>query len=78
MDERRIQENVIKVLQIILQEEIPNGPGFTRRDSEAWDSLKHIEIMFALEDEFAVEFTEIELAELDSVAKIVVAVQAKQ
>ena len=78
MDEQTIQQSVIKVLQIILQKDIPNGANFTRKDSEVWDSLKHIEVMFALEDEFAVEFSAGELAELDSVAQIVAAIQAKQ
>ncbi|GJH09279.1 acyl carrier protein [Caballeronia novacaledonica] len=49
----------------------------TREHSPEWDSLKHMEIMFALEDEFGTEFSEEELADLDSASKIVSAIEAK-
>jgi len=43
-----------------------------RRDETArWDSLKHVEIVFALEDEYAVHFDESEFAAMDSTSAIV-------
>ena len=78
MGETDLRRRVAKVLEIILRQEISTDSDFTRKDSDAWDSLKHIEVMFALEDEFGIEFSEAELSELDSISTIVSAVAAKQ
>ena len=42
----------------------------SRANTENWDSLKNIEIVFSLEDAFGVSFTEKQLTQLDSVANI--------
>ena len=42
-----------------------------------WDSLKHMEIIFAIEDEFSLEFSEEELATLTSVDHIVTAINSR-
>jgi acyl carrier protein len=41
-----------------------------RESIDWWDSLKHMEIVFALEDRYDVRFDEAEFAELDSPAAI--------
>jgi len=41
-----------------------------RTSVDQWDSLKHMEIVFALEDRYDVRFDESEFAELDSPAAI--------
>lgn len=41
-----------------------------RASVDQWDSLKHMEIVFALEDRYGVRFDESEFAELDSPAAI--------
>jgi len=45
-----------------------------RADIEQWDSLKHMEIILALEDRFGVMFHEDEFPALDSTAAIAAAV----
>jgi acyl carrier protein len=49
------------------------GPGDpVRRDEQPdWDSLKHIELVFALEDALGVRFETDEIGELADVASIV-------
>lgn len=42
-----------------------------RSASEEWDSLKHIEIVFQVEEEFDVRFGESDIAELRNVESIV-------
>jgi acyl carrier protein len=42
----------------------------SRESIDRWDSLKHMEIVFALEDRYDVRFDEAEFAELDSPAAI--------
>ncbi|HEX5647362.1 MAG TPA: acyl carrier protein [Nitrospira sp.] len=76
MDRQRVEHTVRSVLTVVLKEPL-NGADVTRQNTASWDSLKHIEIMFALEDELETQFLEEELAALDSVKKIVDAVLSK-
>ena len=71
MDRASIEKRVLALLSAVLKQELENKSLLTREHLASWDSLKHISIMFALEDEFLVIFTEKELAELDSFEKIV-------
>ncbi len=77
MDRTRVERTVLAVLATILKHPLDSSTGVTRQNTASWDSLKHIEIMFALEDELGAEFSEEELVTLDSVTKIVDAILAK-
>jgi acyl carrier protein len=46
------------------------------RSTPGWDSLNHMNLLLALEDEFDIEFTHEEIATLDSVASLVQAIGA--
>lgn len=46
-----------------------------RADLDAWDSLKHMEIVFALEDRYGVCFDESEFPALDTSAAITAALR---
>jgi acyl carrier protein len=76
MDRQQVEHTVRTVLTVVLKEPL-NSTEVTRQNTASWDSLKHIEIMFALEDELKTQFSEEELAALDSVKKIVDAVLSK-
>ncbi|WP_323028822.1 acyl carrier protein [Castellaniella defragrans] len=69
MDRQQVESTVLKIIGTVLKE--PVSSDASRAGFARWDSLKHIEIMFALEDEFGVVFSEEELSDLDSVAVIV-------
>ncbi|MDZ4855163.1 MAG: acyl carrier protein [Nitrospirota bacterium] len=77
MDRTHVEQAVLSVLTAILKHPFDGHTDVTRQNTASWDSLKHIEIMFALEDELDTEFSEDELVTLDSVAKIVDAVLVK-
>ena len=47
-------------------------------DSNLWDSLKMVEIVFALEDEFGIMFEQEEIAEMKTPESIVECVEKKQ
>ncbi|HZR01623.1 MAG TPA: acyl carrier protein [Burkholderiales bacterium] len=63
--EQRIQELIVRVLRI-------DAPvvALVRSEIPEWDSLKHMELVFALEDEFGVRFDEAEFAALVSPGEI--------
>ncbi len=52
-----------KVLQIPVQEITTDD---SRKNLAAWDSLAHMNLMLALEDEFGIEFSDQEIADCDS------------
>ena len=69
MDHFDIQASVLSVLEAVLK--CPVGPDSSRANTPVWDSLKHIEIVFAVEEELGIEFSEEDMAKLNSVARIV-------
>lgn len=69
MNHQHIESAVLKIIGTVLKE--PVDLDASRATLSKWDSLKHVEIMFALEDEFDVVFSEEELASLDNVRIIV-------
>jgi acyl carrier protein len=69
MDRQHIEAVIMAVLAAVLKCEV--NPDISRENTPQWDSLKHIEVIFAVEDELGLQFSEEELASLDSVAKIV-------
>jgi acyl carrier protein len=61
----QVRGEVVRVVALVLGR--PADVGAINRGSEpTWDSLKHVELLFALEDELQVRFDENELAALTS------------
>jgi acyl carrier protein len=63
----RMQQVIREVLdddQLVLTDAL------TARDVEGWDSLGHINIMFALESEFGVQFDDDQLSRLHDVGQL--------
>ena len=53
------------------------NPGTTAEDIEAWDSLKHVSLLFKVEKAFGVKFTSSEVARLKSVGDLLELIEAK-
>jgi acyl carrier protein len=66
-----IDATVRGVMSRVLGFEIGAGSDVSRTTHPVWDSLKHVELLFAIEDALGVRFDAAELPILDSVAKIV-------
>lgn len=66
-----IDPRVRAILALALKVEVPPATPFSREEQPVWDSLKHVEIIFMLEDEFGVQFSEEDFAALNSVEAIV-------
>lgn len=75
MEVMAIQARVEELLGLILGRTITNGTLVQRASEPVWDSIKHIELFFALEDAFGVRFGEDELAGLNSIDAIVASVE---
>jgi acyl carrier protein len=76
MDDRRDAEMALETivretLGVVLGRGIAPGDPVRRDDQPDWDSLKHIELVFALEDALGVRFDADEIGELTDVGSIV-------
>jgi acyl carrier protein len=72
-----IGPEVRRLAGMILRRPIGETENPSRRTEAAWDSLKHIEIAFLLEDRFGVRLTERDIANLDDVEQMVRLVEAR-
>ena len=75
MEVMAIQVRVEELLGLVLGRTIIKGKPVQRASEPGWDSIKHIELIFALEDAFGMLFGEEELAGLDSSYAIIAAVE---
>lgn len=72
-----IDTRVRDILRLALKTDVAKEGSYSRDDDPNWDSLKHVEIIFMLEDEFGVQFAEDGFARMSSVAEIVALLEAK-
>lgn len=69
MNRQEIEKVVLASLGSVMKCEVDHDS--SRENTMAWDSLKHIEVIFLVEEELEVQFSEDELEELNSVSAIV-------
>jgi len=73
-----VEARLLDVLATIL--DVPRrslGQEASRATLDVWDSLKHMHVILALEDDFKVEFSDTEISELDSASDLITAIVAK-
>lgn len=52
-------------------------PQLTANDVENWDSLSHVRLMVAIEEDFRIHFSSSEIASFKTVADLVTSIEAK-
>ncbi|MCA9536208.1 MAG: acyl carrier protein [Myxococcales bacterium] len=70
----RVQQVIADLFGVAASDVLPSSSQDT---IEKWDSLQHLNLVLALEDEFAVQFTPEEMAELLSAELIVMLLEEK-
>ncbi|MGY1805635.1 acyl carrier protein [Blastococcus sp. SYSU D00922] len=75
MTRDEVETRVHDVLALVLKLPAPSREPLNRADVPEWDSLSHVEIIYAVEEDTGVMFAEHELASLDSSTAIVAAVE---
>lgn len=75
---RNTSEVIREIMQVVLKLEAVPPPDreLLRRDEPRWDSLGHVNLIFSIESELQIQFDAEELAELDSLSKLVRAAEA--
>ncbi len=72
--ENRTRTVMTKVLQTPAQEIAAEA---SRKNLAAWDSLAHMNLMLALEEEFGVEFSDQEIADCDNLPLLLDTLRSK-
>jgi acyl carrier protein len=72
----QLRDRITKAINVALGKNFASDAEVVRKNEPAWDSLKHVELIFMLEDEFGVEFDEDTMAKLDSTTAILAALEA--
>jgi len=75
MTRDEVEARVHEVLSLVLRVPALPGEPLLRAAVPEWDSLAHVEIIYAVEESTGVAFTEQEMAELDGSTAIIDAVE---
>ena len=59
------------------REDLAVTPEFSRKDNELWDSMTHLNIVFAIESKFKIKLGVVDIEEIQSVADIMRIVKQK-
>lgn len=73
-----LTESVRRILETALGTSTDSAEDPRREDYERWDSLMQLELVFMLEERFAVRFTDDEILALSSLSGIASVLRAKQ
>lgn len=77
MSRAEIQATVADLLSITIGRPVAANEPITRDRETTWDSLKHVQLVLMLEEQFGIQFSEEEMAALSSSDEILRAVEAK-
>ena len=69
MSRGEIEQGLIEICSAVLEH--PVTADLARGDDAGWDSLRHMQIIFGVEEKFGLQFAEDEIFRLDSVARLV-------
>ncbi len=67
-DPETLESEVARIVSRILRVDV--GADASRLNVPGWDSLRHVEILFAIEEAYGVTLDEAEMAALDSVKRL--------
>jgi acyl carrier protein len=62
-----IEQELVEICSAVLEH--PVTASVARGNDAGWDSLRHMQIVFAVEEKFDLQFSEDEIFRLDSIAK---------
>ena len=72
------EEKVLNVISVVFNKPVDTLNGDSSPDTiEEWDSIMHINLVLAIEEEFGVKFTDEEILEMMNASLIVMALKEK-
>lgn len=71
-----MKEKVYQIISQLMETPVASiNENSSAEDIVKWDSLKHMDLMMTLEEEFEIQFTDEEIVELSDVKSILAAIQ---
>lgn len=77
MSRNEIFEKIKSIFDDFFDGEITVDMDTTMENTELWESVSHIQLIFEIEEEFAIQFEAEEIVELNSIKKIINAIERK-
>jgi len=71
-----IEPALVEICSAVLEHSV--DATLARSSDPAWDSLRHMQIIFGVEEKFDLQFTEEEIFRLDSIPKIAAFLEERQ
>lgn len=71
MEQGEIDQIVREVFSCVLQRKIKKEEIIDRKNEPLWDSLKHVELIFMIEERFGIRFSESQMTELSGLEGII-------
>ncbi|WP_040491406.1 acyl carrier protein [Ilumatobacter nonamiensis] len=65
-----IRDELQAIFRDVIDDEVVITDELTANDVERWDSLAHINLIYAIEDQFGIEFTQAEMADMANVGEL--------
>lgn len=66
-----VEHRLLKIMSLLFEREIKSGDDLSMDTEELWDSLKHIEIIITVEEEFEISFNPDDIPKLTSFDSLV-------
>lgn len=77
MRKSNLKLEIVSLMEALFGVELKDDRPVSREGVSKWDSIKHVELIFLLEDEYEVEFSEQEMSEIGDLDTIVSLIDAK-
>lgn len=65
-----IHERLVPIFREAIGEHVQLHDGLTADATDGWDSLAHVNLMFAIEEEFGIRFGQDEMVDLQDVGEL--------
>lgn len=72
-----MEEQILEIFKVVLKQSEIDKDSLIFGETRGWNSLGHMEIIFMLEEEFEVEFTSDDIAEMRNFAEVCQKVKGK-
>jgi len=73
-----ILDGITKILRDIFDDDtLVITPEFSRKDNALWDSMNHLNIVFAIEGKFHIKFSIVDIEEIQSVGDAIALIKNK-
>ncbi|WP_286925718.1 MULTISPECIES: acyl carrier protein [Lysinibacillus] len=72
-----MKETINEIIIEILELDAVNEEQMDREKNAGWDSIKHLEIIMAIEEEFDIRFTASEVTQVKNVTDLYTMIEAK-